>query len=50
MASQYAYDQGGYTQRAYGEPEVMRAGAWRQAAPRRFVIRDHRGGWVIDID
>jgi Zn-dependent protease len=50
MASQYAYDHAGYTQRADDQPEVMRAGAWRQASPRRFVIRDHRGAWVIDLD
>ncbi|HTJ44557.1 MAG TPA: site-2 protease family protein [Kofleriaceae bacterium] len=45
IESRYAYDHGGYTQRRADEPQVVRA-----AGPRRFVIRDRRGGWVIDVD
>src|SRR5438445_104276 len=44
MASQYRYDGGGYAHRGDDEPEVMRGDA------RRFVIRDHRGVWVINVD
>ena len=48
MASSYAYDDGGYTRRAPDEPEVMRTS--HAPGPRRFVIRDQRGAWVIHVD
>jgi Zn-dependent protease len=46
VAGSYGYDGGGYRARGNDEPEVMR----RDAAPRRVVIRDARGFWVVDVD
>jgi Zn-dependent protease len=50
MATQYGYDGDGYRHRGADEPEVMRASQGRDADPRRFVIRDQRGVWVIHVD
>ena len=47
MAPSYGYDGDGYTQRRWDAPEVMPRGP---AAGSRFVVRDARGVWVVDVD
>jgi Zn-dependent protease len=54
MAGRYRYDAGGYTTRGGDDPEVMPRGPFFRRGddegPRRYVIRDGRGAWVIHVD
>jgi Zn-dependent protease len=50
VADRYDYDASGYTQRGWGEPEVMPRGWSGGAAPRgRFVIRERGGRLVVEM-